>query len=279
MGSLGDPDHPEREQHTSPDVEYADLALPSSYITASLIAANCLHPPQVEAILRRAACEDALRVIRYLLGARSLALRYKRKNIVGEVRTTRAEQLLRDLRDKVDRARRRYDRSRDALLRLDLLALDHTTYQALGANDLKMLSDYLDTDSAGLGQGSQAVPWIWRVGTPADTENWQIDALKVEWFRARQRATQWEEELKFLKREMVMTLNSFRHNQRLWEVKSQQDNLPMGMSEYAARKSQFFKRLADDAFSRGDKMVLDTVVQLDWAAKQWPTCQAPVGTQ
>ncbi|KAG9079887.1 hypothetical protein FRC06_007345, partial [Ceratobasidium sp. 370] len=155
MGSLGDPDHPECEQHTSPDIEYADLALPSAYMATSLIAANCLHPPQAEAVLRRAACEDALCTIRSLLGAKSLALRYKRKNIVGEVRTTRAEQLLKELHGKVDRARRRYNRSRDALLRLDLLGSDRTTYRALEANDLKMLSDYLDVDSAGLGQGSQ----------------------------------------------------------------------------------------------------------------------------
>ncbi|KAG9125707.1 hypothetical protein FRC07_006517 [Ceratobasidium sp. 392] len=228
LGSLGAPDHPKRERNDSPDVEYSELGLPSAYDGATLIAANCLGAPNVEARIRRAVCKDALGTARNLLGAKSFALRYKRKNLVGEVATTRAEAALKDLQSKVERARRRYNRSRAALLRLDLLGSDHTTYRMLETEDLKMLSTYLEEESPGVGQGSRQISWIWRSQAATNNDEWQIDALRVEWFRARQRYIQWEEELKHLKRETVMCLKSFVHSHQEWHAKSYEAGLAPG---------------------------------------------------
>ncbi|KAG8717463.1 hypothetical protein FRC08_007395 [Ceratobasidium sp. 394] len=270
MGSLGDPDHPNRHRHDSPHPEYSELGLPSAYQGSSLVAVNCLQPPRAEASARRAECNSAIQTMRNLLGAKAFALRYKRKNVVGEIATTRAEGLLKDLRNKVERARRRYHRSREALLRLDLLSSDHSTYLPVGDDDLKMLAEYLDEDSSTLGQGSRNIPWIWRSTAAENNEDWHVEALKVEWFRARQRYLQWEEELKIVKREMVMSLKSFQHSQRLWEARGRQIGLSRGMAEYAIRKARFFEQLATDVLSRGDKVVNDPVVRLEWATAQWP---------
>ncbi|KAG9086332.1 hypothetical protein FRC06_003144, partial [Ceratobasidium sp. 370] len=255
MGSLGDPDHPTRDQFQSPDIEYAEFGLLSAYQSSTLVAENCLVPPRAEGSLRRAACDDDLKIVRNLLGAKSLAIRYKRKNLTGERATTRAESLIKALRDKVESARRRYNRSRDALLRLDLLGSDHRTYRVLEQGDLTMLSEYLDNESSAIGQGSRNISWIWRSEVVSNDESWMIAALKVEWFRARQRAIQWEEELILLKREIVMTLKTFQYEQQKWEKMSMQPALHPGMREYALRKSRFFGQLAYDAHLHGNRVV------------------------
>ncbi|QRV98270.1 hypothetical protein RhiJN_26289 [Ceratobasidium sp. AG-Ba] len=270
MGALGDPDHPESERVSSADVEYSELGLPSAYQSSTLIDGNCITAAQAEASLRRLTCDDSLKTVRHLLGAKSLALRYKRKNLTGERATTRAEKLLKDLREQVDKAKRRYSRSRDALLQLDLLGSDIRIYQELKAEHLKMLSDYLENESGAVGQGSREIAWIWRTEAASNSEDWMIDALKVEWFRARQRAKQWEEELILLKREAVMTLKSFQHEQREWNERSKQAGLPPGMAEYASRKSKFFEKLASDAHFHGKSIVSDPIVSLEWATSQWP---------
>ncbi|KAG9091968.1 hypothetical protein FS749_016111 [Ceratobasidium sp. UAMH 11750] len=278
LGSLGVPDHPTRNQVQSADVEHSELGLPSSYEGATLIATNCLRAARVEGSVCRAACDDALRVVRNLLGAKSFTFRYKQKNLTGERATTRAESQLKALRDKVECARRRYNRCRAALLRLDLLGSDRESYPELEPDHLTLLSDYLDTESAMVGQGSRAISWIWRAETAGNDEQWMIDALKVEWFRARQRAVQWQEELMLLKREIVMTFNTFQHEQREWHTRSKQPGLSPGMSEYAARKAWFFERLASDAYSHGKAVVEDSVVSLEWVTAKWPKETPPSHT-
>lgn len=175
LGVIGDPDHPDRPSVSSSDPDNAELRLPSSYLPNSLVNAGCSKPREVEGELRRAVCNDALQTIRNLLGAKSFAINYKRKNVVGQIATTRAESALQDLQNKVNRAQRRYNRSRSALLCLDILESDRTTYQQLKKEHLKMLAVYLDQDSSGLGQGSQAIPWLWRSNTAPNSEEWQIE--------------------------------------------------------------------------------------------------------
>ncbi|QRV96331.1 hypothetical protein RhiJN_24349 [Ceratobasidium sp. AG-Ba] len=261
LGSLGDPDHPSRDQPKSSDVEDYELGLPSSYLSSTLIAENGLEPARVEGLVRRAACDDALKIVRNLLGAKSLALRKPFK----------------ELRAKTETACRRYNRSRDALLRLDLQGSDHQTYLSLEQEHLKMLSEYLDDESGAVGQGSRNIAWIWRTDLVSNSETWMIDALKVEWFRARQRARQWEEELMILKREIVMTLKSFQYEQGIWAARSKQPGLSHGMSAYALKKSKFFERLALDAWTSGQTIMLDPIVNLEWASTNWPNEMA-IGT-
>jgi hypothetical protein len=61
---------------------------------------------------------------------------------------------------------------------------------------------------------------------------------------------QWEEELKLLKREMVMAARDFQTRQKIWRFKSQSFDLAPGMREYAAQKSNFFARLGADLSER-----------------------------
>jgi hypothetical protein len=175
MSDLGEPDHPKRRKVESADPEHAELGLPSSYLRNSLETSSLVKLADLEARLRRAVCGDALQSLRNLLGAKAMALRWKRQNVAGERSTTRAEAALKVHNEKVNRARWRYNNSRDALLRLGSQQTDIETYKALNQEDLRHLKDYLEQDSLELGQGYRAIPWIWRTAAIANEEEWQIE--------------------------------------------------------------------------------------------------------
>ena len=107
---------------------------------------------------------------------------------------------------------------------------------------------------------------------------------------------QWEEELKLLKREMVMAARDFQTRQEVWKFKSRSFSRAPGMKEYAAQKSNFFAKLGADLTKRCDACVTvrivspvytihwdiaskniaktalfkDPIVTLRWATEHWP---------
>ena len=177
MAGLGEPDHPTRRLPTSFSPEFAELGLPSSYLRGSLEASALLKMSDLEAELRRAVCNDALKSLRTLLGAKAIALKWKRKNTSGEVQTTRAVAALKIHEEKVERARWRYNNSRDGLMRLGDKESDIKTYQELKKGDLKNLKDYLEEESPALGQGYRSIPWLWRTAAIANEEEWQLEGM------------------------------------------------------------------------------------------------------
>jgi hypothetical protein len=82
-----------------------------------------------------------------------------------------------------------------------------------------------------------------------------MSALRVEWFRARQRYVQWEEELKLLKRDMIMAMRGFESRQAMWTHKAQLTSQVPGMAEYAARKSDFYRKLKEGIVQKCDKYI------------------------
>lgn len=69
-------------------------------------------------------------------------------------------------------------------------------------------------------------------------------ALRTEWFRSRERYKRWEEQLVLLKREMVMTIRTFRMRERVWEWKGRVRCPTPGMRVYALKQSRFYGELA-----------------------------------
>jgi hypothetical protein len=169
MGECSDPNHPDLTLGQSVDPEEAELGLPSSYHPDTAKEAGFSQLAKLEADLRRAVCNDTLEVIRDLLGARALTLKFKNRNLRGEISTTRAEAALRAHTEKIHKEQWRYNNSRLALLRLG------ATDDDLKKGDLVFLKDWMEVDSRAPGQGFVAMPWIWtrRTGVFADDENWQ----------------------------------------------------------------------------------------------------------
>ncbi|CAE6509660.1 unnamed protein product [Rhizoctonia solani] len=292
MPGMGEPDHPELPNVLA-NLEHVELALPSSYEACNLARASLDKLAAVEGKLRRAACGDALQGLKNLLGWKAQALRWKKANTAGEIMTTRAEGALKDHNEKVKQARQRYDRSWRALMRLNLQDSDSDTYRKLEDHDLKNLKDYLADDSIALGQGYASLPWIWRTGAAYNDKTWQIEgagfitlwiidlwltarnvALRVEWFRARQRCKQWEEELVLLKRDMAMAARSLVTMQSIWQWKAAADDLSHGMREYANRTARFYEKQKGNLIQRCSKHITDPIVELKWATEHWPTSQA-----
>ncbi|KAG9082392.1 hypothetical protein FRC06_005092, partial [Ceratobasidium sp. 370] len=256
MANCPEPDHPAVRKAVDADPENAELGLPSSYLPETLKAAGLSEFIDLEADLRRGICSDELETSRELLGVKALTIKFKNANMRGEKRTTRAEAQLTAHQDKIYKAQWRYNYSRDALIRLGASDEDMRIYQRLERADLKYLKDYISGDSAGIGQGHTRLPWLWSRRTEKFTseEAWQEQAMKVEWFRSRERFRRWEEELKLLKREMVMSYRSFKTYQDIWAFKALPSSSEgQGMSQYALARSTFFRKLAEQ--------LLDTCIE------------------
>ncbi|QRV77073.1 hypothetical protein RhiJN_05088 [Ceratobasidium sp. AG-Ba] len=251
MGDYEEPDHPSLNIMNTSEPEDAQLGLPSSYSRQTMQQRKLERLVDLEADIRRADCHDTLDRVRELLGAKALMVKIKKANTRGVAAITRAESKLRAQTEKVQKEQWRYNHSRDALIRLGATEADLKIYQKLADVDLRYLKDYSENDSRGLGQGYASPSWIWtgRSELFKDESTWLGQTLKVEWFRTRERYKRWEEELKLLKREMVMSYRSFKTYEKIWEFKAEHSAsaLPrvVGMAEYAYAKSDFFRQLAD----------------------------------
>ncbi|KAG8723585.1 hypothetical protein FRC09_002677, partial [Ceratobasidium sp. 395] len=244
MGQCEEPDHPDHQPAESTNPEDAELGLPSAYLQTTVNSAGLKKLAELEGNIRRADCNDTLDRIRNLLGAKASTLKYKYKNLEGHTQSTRAEAALRTHGENIRKEQWRYNNSRSALLRLGADEGDLNVYQKLQDSDLKYLKDYSEGESVKLGQKEVQMPWIWLArsdlykddstwlaksklifmfaqGSTAYYVNSTVAAMKVEWFRARARFTRWEEELKLLKREMVMSYRSFKTYESIWEFKAE----------------------------------------------------------
>ncbi|KAG8723743.1 hypothetical protein FRC09_001950 [Ceratobasidium sp. 395] len=267
MGTLADeePDHPDQTTPADDEPEHSVLGLPSSYLRDTLLAADLGSLGDLELELRLPMCNDALESIRQLLGAKAFALKYKQRHVRGEMATTRSEAGLRAHSAKILKARWRYDNSRGALLRLNPSTPGLQTYQEITNDDLKTLQSLLEGNSRGVGQGYRSIPWIWRSGPNQNNDQWQLRALRTEWFRSRERYRRWEEQLVLLKREMVMTMRSFLIRDGIWKLKAGSMNLRPGMQGYALRQSGFYGEHARRALEAFREHLYDNVVTLKWA--------------
>ncbi|KAG9126396.1 hypothetical protein FRC07_003580 [Ceratobasidium sp. 392] len=201
----------------------------------------------MEKDLRRATCGDALESLRNLLGIKALTLDLKKRHVRGQVPTTRSESALRAHSAKIIKTRWRFDNSRNALVRLGLEETDRVHYQELKTEHCKYLKPHPEDISRGVGQGYSSIPWIWRSCDSGNASEWQINeysTLKTEWFGSRERYKRWEEQLVLLKREMTMTIRTFRKREEIWNWKARTRCPTLGMRGYALKQSRFYGELA-----------------------------------
>ncbi|KAG8744966.1 hypothetical protein FRC12_014689 [Ceratobasidium sp. 428] len=268
MGVLSEqePDHPDLIAHPEDDEpESTDLGLPSSFAAETLDAAGLSSLVDLERDLRRSMCNDSLESLRSLLGARAFAINYKKRHERGQVQNTRSEAAIRRHTAKIEKTRWRYNNSRDALFRLGPNDTDANRYQIIKDEDLKSLKSYLEEDSRGTGQGYSSMPWIWRNNPSANHNRWQVEALKTEWFRSRERYRRWEEQLVLLKREMTMAIRTFRTREDVWKWRGESGSATPGMRGYAIRQSRFFGELARRALHAFRPNLNDDIVTLKWS--------------
>ncbi|QRV97095.1 hypothetical protein RhiJN_25114 [Ceratobasidium sp. AG-Ba] len=268
MLEIDEPDQPRPLEFVGEDSEWAEpveLGLPSSYKADTLAKAGVSKLAEIERRLRRGVCTDALESVKRLLGGKAAVIKFKNQHLSGQVATTRAESTIQKHTVKILKARQRYLNSRDALLNLEPTEKDLDQYRELRNQDLQTLKTYFEEYAQTTGHGRTSMSWIWRSAAAPNKEDWQIDTLKTEWFRSRERFKRWNEQLVLLKREMIMSIRSFRQYQDLWEWKASNGQPSPGMRSYALKRSAFFGKLARQMLGVSLECLKDDVVHLEWA--------------
>jgi hypothetical protein len=142
-----EPNHVDRQPPPDDEPEHLELGLPSLFSRATVTTASLISLADLEKDLCRGMCHDALNSVRQLLGARALAIKYKKRHVRGEVATTRSEAALRAHSVKISKAQWRYDNSRNALFRLGPNDSNLRIYQEVTDEDLRTLWLFLQDDS------------------------------------------------------------------------------------------------------------------------------------
>ncbi|KAG8698163.1 hypothetical protein FRC08_006096 [Ceratobasidium sp. 394] len=242
-----------------------DLGLPSSYLQSTLANAGLATFGELEKKLRRGMCKDSVESVKRLLGGKAAAIKYKSTQLSGQIAVTRAESTIRAHTTKIHKACWRYNNSRDALLRLGPTEDDLNIYKVLKHEDLKPLKTYFEDYAQNVGHGVSSMSWIWKSTVAPNKGDWEIEALKTEWFRSRERFKRWDEQLVLTKRKMVMTIRSFQSHQDIWEWKACNGQATPGMRAFACRRSRFFAELSHRMLAACHPYLKDDVVALSWA--------------
>ncbi|QRV90347.1 hypothetical protein RhiJN_18365 [Ceratobasidium sp. AG-Ba] len=271
MHGLDEPDRPRMQKIVEEDGEEknVDLGLPSSFSPDTLASAGLSSLSDLEKRLRRGTCVDALQSVKRVLGARSATINFKNANVRGQIATTRSQSIIKGHNAKILKAQWRYENSRGALQALGMVQADQDQFLELRREDLKPLKLYYEEYAQKTGHGITSMSWIWR-SEVAPNDKWQVEALKTEWFRSRERYKRWNEQLILLKREMIMAIRTFQTYQVLWEWRSKNGQPIPGMEVYARQRSRFFGELARRMFYACQDHLWDDVVSLRWC-DEWLT--------
>ncbi|KAG8682123.1 hypothetical protein FRC09_017002 [Ceratobasidium sp. 395] len=152
---------------------------------------------------------------------------------------------------------------------------DKVDYQDLVPDDLQSLkSHFEDYATQRVGRSTTKLSWIWRSSAAAVTDNWEVDALRTEWFRARERYRRFDEQLVLLKREMILSIRSFCKHAEHWEWRAENGCTEPGMRVYAIRRSEFFTELARRMLLATKECLLDNIASIQWV-DQWLSTNLP----
>ncbi|KAG1745513.1 uncharacterized protein EDB91DRAFT_1080407 [Suillus paluster] len=127
--------------------------------------------------------------------------KFKNVNIWGQRANTRTATVLGKVERNVTEAGERYRRMRTALNYLcGTLAEDgwQTIFPILEPAHVRGMSE----GEAGQSEGNQTLSWIWKMQGVSATREVLVDALRIEWCKARARVHRWTEEVQLLLEEM-----------------------------------------------------------------------------
>ncbi|THU86912.1 hypothetical protein K435DRAFT_593756, partial [Dendrothele bispora CBS 962.96] len=162
---------------------------------------------KVEARLREAEAQDALEGVRDGLRARSGAHRFKIRNVTGQVGSTRAAGVLRQIDIRIHSRKIRYRLARDALLRLRGHGNWEDALRPLLDGDVRGVNERAFWLKEGIvsrvrGEGKRHLSWIWYQPNISEDDPEFRDALCVEWCKSRARMLRWREEVLLLNEEL-----------------------------------------------------------------------------
>jgi hypothetical protein len=165
-------DYPELADSPFPEADV--LFLPSALNNHTRHALGLQALADAERGLRKGQASDALDKIRTSILIWNLHFEFKKVEVHGQERNTRAQHVLKTLRKDIITAADTYRRARDALLRLGMDE-DDATFRPLLDNEL-----YLKNTSkpAKLGDNRKEDPWFWYATRPngLSSSAWAIES-------------------------------------------------------------------------------------------------------
>ncbi|KAG8731041.1 hypothetical protein FRC11_005277 [Ceratobasidium sp. 423] len=185
----------------------------------------------------------------------------KKKHARGEVANTRAQTMINRLSARVDNAIHDYNRSFDAL-KILVQPEQLPPFRQLLSSHLNGLTRILNADRA-TGEGGKRLPWFWTI-RDNDTRSEQEaeedeynEAIRVEWFRGRERYRRWEEEVLWLRREIASTLFSYNSYSIEWMRRLESDyaDLHNGYKAYCLRQSDLYLGLMISGYKRAEHVL------------------------
>ncbi|TEB19585.1 hypothetical protein FA13DRAFT_1802068 [Coprinellus micaceus] len=230
--------------------ESCELHLPSSLTVTDRQAFPKLA--DIERRLRLAQADDALEEIRRCRRIIQGTYQFKQLNLAGQGNkpNTRLRTMWNQLQSRIQRAVRRYQAARNALVALDPEGTWQNRYQILRP----------DMDVKGPGKedwesnGMYIASWIWGVprmfGGSVDSQAEVSECHRIEWSKARARTQRWEEEYLLVKEEMRRTSHYMEWKAEWW--RSRADASVQGVSEevrhgakaYAYKQATLCQQLA-----------------------------------
>ncbi|KAI5988585.1 hypothetical protein EDD15DRAFT_2389281 [Pisolithus albus] len=159
--------------------------------------------------------------------AASSTSRFKDRQLTGQGANTRAHATLKKIEAKIAIVTQQYQAAHAALCLLAPLINKtgwQTTLRALRSEDIRSMMDMLDMET----EGTRMFSWIWKVHGASQDEgdrDGSLDAMHIEWCKARARANRWTEEVELLMEEMQWTDRFLEWHASWWMGRA---NMPPG---------------------------------------------------
>ena len=150
------------EDFIEDDPEDLLLFMPSSIGAEKLKQDGLGHLIEEEISLRQGQANDSLQKLRTHLGHKALLYRINFRSSSSVRSDTRSKQEIRRTVLKINQDARRYNRARDALIRLQASEDILGKYMVISQKDLRVSADV--TEENRFGQSLDALPWFWRIG-------------------------------------------------------------------------------------------------------------------
>ncbi|KIJ58337.1 hypothetical protein HYDPIDRAFT_102895, partial [Hydnomerulius pinastri MD-312] len=245
----------EDEENYVDEDEDGDAAKPSEEMATWM--PSCMNPNRLlelglghlgeeELQLRTGQANDALARIRIALGQLAVLYRQNLRSTNSVRSGTRAQKAIQDCKAKAMWHARSYQRARKAMEHLGASDKVLETYQLISPSHLTVNKDI--TEENRFGQGSDRLPWFWRVqGINNDSsDQWMDEFYRISWLKAKARYCRWTEELALVKHEMHWTMLWFEKHQSEWAKRMVTSEEP-GHIAYAAKQVLMYKSFAEEA--------------------------------
>ncbi|PPQ82618.1 hypothetical protein CVT26_001627 [Gymnopilus dilepis] len=233
--------------------EDESLLLPSYFSEPHRMYLELEFGAEVEMELRRGRAHDELEEVRKTIQTYNHHIAMKAKEVRSQRHMTRSQGIITRLRDAIRVPARRYNRTREAMIKLGL-PNDDPVFQQLKDTELWAKNTALPT---GLGDSRVQDPWFWHIACPAGASSaeragFQCEMDRVKYFRDRSLRDRAREEREILEEEFRRTICSYSALHSAW-LRQGETTSSAGRKAYAQKQAAMLERLRQNCIKHHAK--------------------------